>query len=1027
MADSETELYDEFGNYIGPDLDSDSDTSSEESENHEVPDDDSDVSNDLQENQIVVSEGKEEAEPINAIVLHEDKVHYPSAQEVYGEEVRTAVLDEDAMDLDAPLVEPVATKTNRSRHSSGIDHVEKQAEDCLFSDAYLTGLFGNETTRVRRGFCLIGHLHAGKTTLMDLLLEKTMRKKWDATSASLDAREGGGPRYADLLESEQARQMSLVSTPITTILPDTRGKSYVLTMVDCPGHANFHDESVAALRAVDGAVVVLDAVEGIMLHTEMVVRHAISEGLPITVVINKVDRLIVELKLPPRDCYYKLLNLVESMNELIGHASHGRYPKVSPDRGNVAFASSQHGWCFTLKSFAELYLDHLCENGLGDNLSSEDLAKRFWGNAFLDPETRTFHKSSRDCQSSGVERTFVTYVLDPLYKLYTACLGEREQDVSRLLRKVGVLISKDELRSSARTLLRAALSKFFETATLGFVDMVVQYIPSPAAAARGKVARCYTGPSDTNIVKAMLNCDSRGPLMINGLKMYSSPDGQSFSVFGRIYSGTVRPGTRVRVLGEGYSPEDDEEDMAVTTVSSVAIPRGRTQTAVTLATAGNWVLLEGVDSTIAKTATIVDATIEEEVHIFSPLKFGQAGGEAVMKLAIEPLHPAELPKMVEGLRRISKAYPIARSRVEESGEHVLFGTGELYMDCMMHDLRSVYSDIEVKVSDPVVGFRETILETSSLKCFAQTANKKNKLTFIAEPLDDGLPEMLEAGKVNPRWETRKLGRFLQKKFDWDLLSSRSVWAFGSSPTHGTNILLDDTLPSEVDKSTLKTCKASIVQGFQWATREGPLCEEPVRGTKIKILDVALADKPIHRGGGQIIPTARRAVHSSLLTATPRLMEPIFRLQIQCPGDVVDAISPILTRRRGHMVQDKPISGSTLTTVKAFIPVLDSFGFETDLRTFSQGQAMVHAVFDHWNVVPGDPLDKDIILHPLEPSPPQHLARELLIKTRRRKGLSEDVSIDKFFDEGMKAKLVQNEPEMIIEPVEEPPLLAPKRL
>lgn len=90
-----------------------------------------------------------------------------------------------------------------------------------------------------------------------------------------------------------------------------------------------------------------------------------------------------------------------------------------------------------------------------------------------------------------------------------------------------------------------------------------------------------------------------------------------------------------------------------------------------------------------------------------------------MKLAVEPLNPAELPKMVEGLRRISKAYPMAKTRVEESGEHVLFGTGELYMDCMMNDLRHVYSDIEVKVADPVVGFRETVVETSSVKCFSE--------------------------------------------------------------------------------------------------------------------------------------------------------------------------------------------------------------------------------------------------------------------------------------------------------------------
>ena len=258
----------------------------------------------------------------------------------------------------------------------------------------------------------------------------------------------------------------------------------------------------------------------------------------------------------------------------------------------------------------------------------------------------------------------------------------------------------------------------------------------------------------------------------------------------------------------------------------------------------------------------------------------------------------------------------------------------------------------------------------------------------------------------------QIGRFFQSQYGWDLLSSRSVWAFGDSPTRGTNLLLDDTLPSEVDKNLLSSCRSSIVQGFQWATREGPLCEEPVRATKVKILEATLADKPIHRGGGQIIPTARRTVHSSLLTATPRLMEPIYRLQIQCPGEIVEAIQTVLNRRRGHIVQDKPISGSLLYNVKGFIPVLDSFGFETDLRTFTQGQAMVHSVFDHWAIVPGDPLDKNIMLHPLEPSPPHCLARELLLKTRRRKGLSEDVSIDKFFDEAMKAQLlVENEEEV----------------
>jgi U5 small nuclear ribonucleoprotein component len=199
-------------------------------------------------------------------------------------------------------------------------------------------------------------------------------------------------------------------------------------MMDCPGHPNFHDETVAALRGVDGAVVVLDAVEGIMMHTEMAVRQAISEGLPIVLVISKVDRLIVELKLPPRDAYFKLLHLVEGMNNLIQETSMGRYPKLSPGKGNVAFASAQHGWLFTLPSFAQTYLDHGNDGGLGDNLSVEEFAKRLWGDSYLDPATRLFKRSSRECEASGVERAFVAYVLQPLYKIYSVCLGERESN-----------------------------------------------------------------------------------------------------------------------------------------------------------------------------------------------------------------------------------------------------------------------------------------------------------------------------------------------------------------------------------------------------------------------------------------------------------------------------------------------------------------------------------------------------------------------------------------------------------------------
>ena len=420
--------------------------------------------------------------------------------------------------------------------------------------------------------------------------------------------------------------------------------------------------------------------------------------------------------------------------------------------------------------------------------------------------------------------------------------------------------------------------------------------------------------------------------------------------------------------------------------------------------AGNWVLIEGIDQAIVKTSTITDMQGNEELYIFRPLKFNT---QSVIKIAVEPVNPSELPKMLDGLRKVNKSYPLLSTRVEESGEHVILGTGELYLDCVMHDLRKLYSEIDIKVADPVVSFCETVVETSSLKCFAETPNKKNKMTMIAEPLEKGLSEDIENEVVSITWNKKRLGEFFQTKYDWDLLAARSIWAFGPDAT-GPNILVDDTLPSEVDKGLLGSVKESIVQGFQWGTREGPLCEEPIRNVKFKILDAVIANEPIHRGGGQIIPTSRRVAYSAFLMATPRLMEPYLFVEVSAPADCVSAVYTVLARRRGHVTQDAPVPGSPLYIIKAFIPAIDSFGFETDLRTHTQGQAFCLSVFHHWQIVPGDPLDKSITIRPLEPQPATALAREFMVKTRRRKGLSEDVSINKFFDDPMLLELARQD-------------------
>ncbi len=195
--------------------------------------------------------------------------------------------------------------------------------------------------------------------------------------------------------------------------------------------------------------------------------------------------------------------------------------------------------------------------------------------------------------------------------------------------------------------------------------------------------------------------------------------------------------------------------------------------------------------------------------------------------------------MLEGIRKANKSYPLLVTKVEESGEHLLIGTGELYMDSVLHDLRLMYSEIEIKIADPVVTFCETVIDTSSMKCHVKSHNHKNTLAMIAEPLDKGLAEDIEAEKIDLTLPPKKVGDFFVKNYEWDILAARSVWAFGPEK-FGANVLMNDTFAEEVDQGLLNNVKDSIIQGFKWGTKEGPLCDEPIRNVKFKLVSADIS-------------------------------------------------------------------------------------------------------------------------------------------------------------------------------------------
>ena len=263
------DMYDEFGNYIGPELDDDDDDSEED-----FPEERQQYGG-SSSNQYAVSlrrgddeeddeeDGRMEVEE-NRIILHEDKKYYPDADEVFPG-VKTVTLDEDAQELNEPIIKPIKQKN--------FSVLIKEAPKLKYEADFLTTLM--QTPTLIRNVVLLGQLHHGKTTFCDTLVQAVQDEEWDPTREV---------RYTDTRIDEQERQLSIKSTVLSMVMDDLKEKSYLCNIIDCPGHINFSDEATAAIRAADGAVIVVDAVEGVMFNTERLIKQALLARLSITLV-----------------------------------------------------------------------------------------------------------------------------------------------------------------------------------------------------------------------------------------------------------------------------------------------------------------------------------------------------------------------------------------------------------------------------------------------------------------------------------------------------------------------------------------------------------------------------------------------------------------------------------------------------------------------------------------------------------------------------------------------------------------------
>merc|ERR1719333_1311819 len=479
------------------------------------------------------------------------------------------------------------------------------------------------------------------------------------------------------------------------------------------------------------------------------------------------------------------------------------------------------------------------------------------------------------------------------------------------------------------------------------LEMMIHHLPSPATAQAYRVETLYEGPPDDVYGTAIANCDPNGPLMLYVSKMIPSSDKGRFFAFGRVFAGTVGTGQKVRIMGPNYVP-GQKKDLYIKAVQRTVLCMGRRQDAVEDVPCGNTVAMVGLDQFITKNATLTNEK-NADAHPIKAMKFSVS---PVVRVAVECKTASDLPKLVEGLKRLAKSDPMVQCSIEDTGEHIIAGAGELHLEICLKDLQEDHACIPLKKSDPVVSYRETVSEESSIMCLSKSPNKHNRLFMKAVPMPDGLSEDIENGEVNPKDDFKTRGRYLADKYDYDVTEARKIWCFGPD-TNGPNLLIDCSKGVQY----LNEIKDSVVAGFQWATKEGVMCDENLRAVRFNIYDVTLHADAIHRGGGQIIPTARRVLYACLLTADPRIMEPVYLVEIQCPENAVGGIYGVLNRRRGHVFEEAQTPGTPMFVVKAYLPVNESFGFTADLRSNTGGQAFPQCVFDHWQIMPGDPLEE----------------------------------------------------------------------
>jgi elongation factor 2 len=711
-----------------------------------------------------------------------------------------------------------------------------------------------------RNFGVIAHVDHGKTTMSDSLL---------ASSGIISPSVAGQALALDSMKLEQDRQMTIVQANVT-LLYEQNGEEYVINMIDTPGHIDFTGRVTRSLRAIDGAVVVSDSVEGIMTQTETVTRQALEERVRPVLYINKIDRLIKELRLPPEKMQEWLLEIITNFNRLIDIYAEPEYKekwKVSIQDGSVSFGSAKDKWGF-----------------------NADVMKKK-GISFKD-----------------------------IYEAYS-----EGGDVKKLAEKAPLY-----------------------DAVLG---MVVKHLPPPDVAQRYRIPKIWKGDLESDIGKALMNCDDNGPTVMMIVNMTVDPAAGPVAI-GRLFSGRIKDGDRIHLI-------DTKREGRV---QSVNFFMGNQREMVGQLAAGNIPALLGLEHARAGQTLSSIAGI----HTFEGIQYVS---EPVVSIAVEPKHPKDLPKLVEALNRITIEDPNLVVKInEESGETIIAGMGVLHLEIATALIAD--AKVDIVTSQPLINYRETIRGAAG-PIMSKSPNRHNKIFMKVEALDEKVAEMIRNGTLNEYKDKKEVAKLL-KEAGWDGDEAKRVMRFDIRG----NVMVDGTKGVQfVGEST-----DSILSGFEDSVKEGPLAREQVRGAKFTFTHFVPHEDPAHRGLSQLGPASRRVCTGAMLLAQPVLLEPMLGIEVRVPQDMIGNVAGVISGKRGKVLNME--QKGVIHIITGELPASETFDLSEIMRGQTAGRAMWNTHFKAWTPVPNSILTKVIAdirkrkgLAPEVPTPDEYVDSE----------------------------------------------------